>query len=192
MQHEDASSPTARPPAASACVLFSGGSARFASSIEFMMIPYDLYQLRVQVLTMARKITNSRGPVFTIGKLAALSGVHLETIRYFERIGLLAQPERSGGGHRLFSAKHLARLNFIRRAREMGFSQDEVRALLSLSDGELASCGEVKTLAENHLSKIRRKLRDLKRLERLLASTVVQCTGGKVPRCPVIEAIAST
>jgi len=155
------------------------------------MITYDLYQLRVQVLSMARNITNSRGPVFTIGELAALSGVHLETIRYFERIGLLARPERSGGGHRLFSPGHLARLNFIRRAREMGFSQDEVRALLSLSDGELASCGEVKMLAENHLAKIRRKLRDLKRLERLLASTVAQCTGGKLPKCPVIEAIAS-
>jgi MerR family mercuric resistance operon transcriptional regulator len=156
-----------------------------------MMIVYDLYQLRVQVLSMARNITNARGPVFAIGELAALSGVHLETIRYFERIGLLARPQRSAGGHRLFSTRHLARLNFIRRAREMGFSQDEVRTLLSLSDGELASCGEVKLLAENHLRDIRLKIRDLKRLERLLASTVTQCTGGKVPKCPVIEAIAS-
>lgn len=155
------------------------------------MIAYRPYQLRVQVLHMAGNITNSRGRVFTIGELASLSGIHLETIRYFERIGLLARPERSAGGHRLFSTKHLARLNFIRRAREMDFSQDEVRALLSLSDGELASCGEVKMLAENHLREIRLKIRDLKRLERLLASTVVQCIGGKVPKCPVIEAIAS-
>ena len=156
-----------------------------------MMVAYDPYQLRVQVISMAKNITNSRGRIFTIGELASLSGVHLETIRYFERIGLLARPERSSGGHRLFSTKHLDRLHFIRRAREMGFSQDEVRALLSLSDGELASCGEVKMLAESHLTKIRLKLRDLKRLERLLASTIVQCTGGKVPKCPVIEAIAS-
>src|SRR5438105_9524200 len=140
---------------------------------------------------MARRITNSREQAFTIGQLASLSGVHLETIRYFERIGLLTRPERSAGGHRLFTNAHLARLKFIRRAREMGFSQDEVRALLSLSDGELTSCGEVRLLAESHLAKIRVKLHDLKRLERLLASTVARCTGGKVPKCPVIEAIAS-
>lgn len=124
-----------------------------------------------------------------MGELALRSRVHVETIRYFERIGLLARPERSTGGHRLFSEAHLARLNFIRRAREMGFSQNEVRTLLSLSDGELASCGEVKTLAQSHLTKIRQQIRDLKRLERLLASTVAQCTGGKAPKCPVIEAI---
>ena len=106
---------------------------------------------------MGRNITSSRGRIFTIGELASRSGVHLETIRYFERIGLLARSERSAGGHRLFSAGHLARLNFIRRAREMGFSQSEVRALLSLSDGELMSCGEVKRLAENHLTSIRQK-----------------------------------
>ena len=140
---------------------------------------------------MKRNVTHSPGPVFTIGKLAAISGVNLETIRYFERIGLLARPERSTGGHRLFSAPHLARLNFIRRAREMGFSQKEVRALLSLSDGGLASCGEVKALAENHLMAIRRKISGLKRLEILLSSTAAQCTGGKAPKCPVIEAIGS-
>ncbi|MBC8036584.1 MAG: helix-turn-helix domain-containing protein [Rhizobiales bacterium] len=140
---------------------------------------------------MKRTVTHSPGRVFTIGGLAAVSGVHLETIRYFERIGLLARSERSAGGHRVFSAGHLARLNFIRRAREMGFSQNEVRALLSLSDGELASCGEVKALAENHLMAIRRKIRDLKRLERLLSATAAQCTGGKTPNCPVIEAIGN-
>ncbi len=140
---------------------------------------------------MKRNVTHLPGRVFTTGELAAASGVHLETIRYFERIGLLAHPERSSGGHRLFSTVHLARLNFIRRAREMGFSQNGVRALLSLSDGELASWGEVRALAENHLMAIRHKIRDLKRLERLLSSTAAQCTGGKAPKCPVIEAIAS-
>jgi MerR family transcriptional regulator, mercuric resistance operon regulatory protein len=139
---------------------------------------------------MGRKISKPRGEAHTIGELASLSGVRAETIRYFERIGLLPQPERTAGGHRLFSAAELERLNFIRRAREIGFSQSEVRALLSLSSGELTSCGEVKTLAENHLTIIRQKIRDLRRLEQLLSSTVTQCTGGKVPTCPVIEAIA--
>jgi MerR family mercuric resistance operon transcriptional regulator len=140
---------------------------------------------------MARKVTNQRDQAFTIGEMALLSGVHLETIRYFERIGLLTRPARNAAGHRLFGTAHLARLTFIRRAREMGFSQDEVRALLSLSDGEMTSCGEVRTLAENHLTKIRHKIRDLRRLERLLSSTVAQCSGGKVQRCPVIAAISA-
>ena len=141
---------------------------------------------------MARNITKPRGRVFTIGELASLSGVHLETIRYFERIGLLPRPERSTGGHRLFTAGHLGRLTFIKRAREMGFSPDAVRALLSLSDGGLTSCGEVKLLAENHLAQIRDKIRDLRRLERLLASTAARCTGGRVPKCPIIEAIGNS
>ena len=139
---------------------------------------------------MGRNITKSRAEAHTIGEVAALSGVRVETIRYFERIGLLAPSERTQGGHRLFSAADLARLSFIRRAREMGFSQGEVRALLSLSSGELTSCGDVKALAENHLTVIRAKIRDLKRLEQSLSSTVAQCSGGKVPTCPVIEAIA--
>lgn len=139
---------------------------------------------------MSRNITRSRGEAHTIGELAALSGVRVETIRYFERIGLMTEPERTIGGHRLFSSADLARLTFIRRAREMGFSQGEVRTLLSLSSGELTSCGEVKALAENHLAVIREKIGDLRRLEQLLASTVTACTGGRVPACPVIEAIA--
>ncbi|WP_119273650.1 MerR family transcriptional regulator [Taklimakanibacter deserti] len=139
---------------------------------------------------MSRNSTKPHGESHTIGELAALSGVRVETIRYFERIGLLTPPERTTGGHRLFSAADLARLNFVRRAREIGFSQREVRTLLSLSSGELTSCDEVKTLAENHLAVIRGKIRDLQRLDQLLSSTIAQCTGGKVPKCPVIEAIA--
>jgi MerR family mercuric resistance operon transcriptional regulator len=139
---------------------------------------------------MGRNITKSRAEAHTIGEVAALSRVRVETIRYFERIGLLAPSERTQGGHRLFSAADLARLRFIRRARAMGFSQGEVRALLSLSSGELTSCGDVKALADNHLTVIRAKIRDLKRLEQSLSSTVAQCSGGKVPTCPVIEAIA--
>jgi MerR family mercuric resistance operon transcriptional regulator len=140
---------------------------------------------------MGQGITGSHRQSYTIGKLASLSGVRVETIRYFERIGLLSHPERTAGGHRLFSSADLARLNFVRRAREMGFSQADVRVLLSLSSGELTSCSEVKALAESHLTVIRQKIHDLKELEKTLSSTVAQCTGGKVPKCPVIEAIAA-
>jgi MerR family mercuric resistance operon transcriptional regulator len=128
---------------------------------------------------------------FAIGELALLSGVRIETIRYFERIGLLTHPQRTAGGHRLFSSADLERLNFVRRAREMGFTQAEVRILLSLSAGDLTPCGEVKAMAEKHLGMIRKKIDDLRELEKSLSSTVAQCSGGKASKCPVIEAIAS-
>ena len=127
---------------------------------------------------------------FAIGELASLSGVRVETIRYFERIGLLSHPQRTAGGHRLFSSADLDRLNFVHRARDMGFSQAEVRVLLSLSAGDLTPCGDVKAMAEKHLSMIRKKIDDLQELEKSLSSTIAQCTGGKVSKCPVIEAIA--
>jgi MerR family transcriptional regulator, mercuric resistance operon regulatory protein len=134
---------------------------------------------------------SSRHAPYTIGELASLSGVRVETIRYFERIGLLARPNRTVGGHRLFSAADLDRLNFVRRAREMGFSQAEVRVLLSLSAAEVIACGEVKAIAEKHLGMIRQKIHDLRELEKSLSSTVAQCTGGKVAECPVIEGISA-
>jgi MerR family mercuric resistance operon transcriptional regulator len=135
--------------------------------------------------------TISRRDAYPIGELASLSGVRVETIRYFERIGLLTHPQRTAGGHRLFSSADLDRLNFVRRAREMGFSQAEVRVLLSLSASELISCGDVKAIAEKHLRLVRRKINDLRELEKSLSSTVAQCTGGKVAKCPVLEGIAA-
>jgi len=125
-----------------------------------------------------------------MGEIARLTGVNIETIRYFEKIGLIPPPGRSAGGHRQFTAEHAERLQFIRHARDMGFSQDEVRALLDLSDGSLTSCGEVKAIAESHLARLRQKIASMEKLERLLADTVTKCSGGKVPECPVIEVIA--
>lgn len=135
--------------------------------------------------------TNSQRDTYPIGELASLSGVRVETIRYFERIGLLTRPQRTAGGHRLFSSADLDRLNFVRRAREMGFSQAEVRVLLSLSGNELISCGDVKAIAEKHLKTVRQKISNLQELEKSLSSTVAQCAGGKVSRCAVIESIAA-
>lgn len=138
---------------------------------------------------MAKRITNSRGPRYGIGELSELTGVNSETIRYFERIGMLKPPERTEAGHRVFTEQHAERLKFIRHARDMGFSQDDVRALLKLSDGELTSCGEVKSIAAVHLDSIRQRIAKLQRLEALLDSTVAKCSGGKVPKCPVIDAL---
>jgi MerR family mercuric resistance operon transcriptional regulator len=128
---------------------------------------------------------------YAIGELASLTGVRIETIRYFERIGLLSHPQRTAGGHRLFSAADRDRLNFVRRAREMGFSQAHVRALLSLSADAGAPCGEIKTMAEKHLEVIRREIEGLQKVEIMLSAAVARCSGGKVAVCPVIEGIGS-
>ena len=141
---------------------------------------------------MAKRFTNSRVSVRAIGELASFTGTNSETIRYFERIGLLKPPERTDAGHRVFTEEHAERLLFIRHARDMGFSQNDVRTLLRLSDGELTSCGEVKSIAAAHLDSIRQRIAKLQRLETLLDSTVAKCAGGRVPKCPVIEALTES
>lgn len=123
----------------------------------------------------------------TIGKLAAATGVNLETIRYYERIALMPPPDRTQAGHRAYEAAHLRRLAFIRRARELGFSIEEIRALLALATPEDASCAKVREIAEAHLVDVRAKLADLARLERILAETLAECSGGSSPPCPVLD-----
>ena len=134
-------------------------------------------------------ITTSRGPVLTIGALSKGSGVNIETIRFYERAGVLQKPPRSMGGHRVYAQHHMKRLNFVRRCRELGFSLDEVRGLLHLVDGGRYTCAEVKTITLDHLADIRRKMADLRRLERTLAAVAGECRGGKVPECPFIDAL---
>jgi MerR family mercuric resistance operon transcriptional regulator len=124
----------------------------------------------------------------TIGKLSERAGVKIETIRYYEREGLLPRAPRTEGGHRLFDDAHLQRLMFIRRSRELGFSGAEVQALLGLVDGGY-TCGEVRDLTLKHLAAVRVKIADLRRLEKTLAEISSECHGGKVPDCPVIKAL---
>ena len=123
----------------------------------------------------------------SIGGLARRTGVHIETIRYFEKVGLLDAPDRTEGGHRAYAEHHVRALSFIKRARQLGFTPKEVRAILNLGGPEKACCDEVQEIAVHHLEQVRRKIADLARLERLLASTVERCSGGHVPNCPVIE-----
>jgi len=124
----------------------------------------------------------------TIGKLSKATGVNVETIRYYEKIGLLPEPPRSAGGHRLYSDGHLKRLGFIRRGRELGFTLEEIRNLLGLVDGGY-TCGEVRAAALEHLANIRRKIADLKRMERTLSGTAARCKGGDAPDCPIVDAL---
>lgn len=125
----------------------------------------------------------------TRGELAKRAGCHLETVRYYEKIGLLPPPARSEGGHRLYKVDDQRRLRFILRGRELGFSIDELRSLLSLVDSKAYTCGEIHYLTISHLGSIRQKIADLKRLERTLAQISNECSGGAVPECPVIDAL---
>jgi MerR family mercuric resistance operon transcriptional regulator len=100
---------------------------------------------------------------------------------------MLAAPPRTASGRRMYDAKDLRTLVFIRRSRELGFSLDDIRALLHLGSPDRASCREVREIAAHHLQHIRTKLGDLKKLERLLAKTVAKCSGKTAPDCPVLD-----
>jgi MerR family mercuric resistance operon transcriptional regulator len=124
-----------------------------------------------------------------IGRLSKHTGTNIETIRYYERVGLLPAPARSSGGYRLYGTDHLKRLSFIRRARALGFSIGEVRTLLRLADERERPCAEVRVVADAHLNDVRTKIADLRRMERVLKATVERCASGERARCPVIEAL---
>lgn len=124
-----------------------------------------------------------------IGSLSKQTGCNIETIRYYEREGLLPDPPRTDGGHRMYAEEHLKRLTFIRRSRELGFTLEEIRGLLRMVDGEHYSCAEVKSLTLEHLHDVRGKLADLKKLEKVLKQLADQCTGDETPDCPIVEAL---
>lgn len=127
-----------------------------------------------------------------IGALSQRSGCNIETIRYYERIGLMAAPGRTAGGHRVYDDDHAKRLFFIVRGRQLGFSIDEIRTLLHLVDGGDLSCAEVMAVTQGHLAHIQRRIKDLRKLERVLKDMLAQCSGTEVPECPIIDCLEST
>ncbi len=126
-----------------------------------------------------------------IGTFSERTGCHIETIRYYERIKLLPKPPRTEGGHRLYDREQVKRLVFIRRSRELGFSLEEIHTLLRLVDGKRYTCQEVKSIAENHLQDIKKKVSDLRRLQKTLVAISGECEGGLVPDCPIIDTLFS-
>lgn len=134
-----------------------------------------------------RAATAWRAEHLQIGELSRLSGVNIETIRYYERIRMLPPPPRTASGRRVYGSTGLRTLVFIRRSRELGFSLDRIRAMLRLGGPGKASCREVREIAAHHLDDVRAKLGDLKKLERLLARTVARCSGRTAPDCPVLD-----
>jgi MerR family mercuric resistance operon transcriptional regulator len=125
---------------------------------------------------------------FQIGELSRRTGCNIETIRYYERIGLLPRPPRRGS-YRSYDPADVGRLAFVRRARELGFTLDEVRALLALAAGGAESCHEARTLAAAHLIDVRTRIADLRRMERTLAAHVRSCDAGNNAACPLIESL---
>lgn len=123
--------------------------------------------------------------------LARRTGCNLETIRYYEKIGMMPEPPRTASGYRVYDETHVGSLRFILRGRELGFSIEELRGLLQLVDRGTQTCAEVKALTEQHLADVRAKIADLRRIEKVLAATAAQCSGEQVPECPVLEALAS-
>lgn len=128
--------------------------------------------------------------MLTIGKLSMQAGVKVPTIRYYEQIGLLPQAERSGGNQRLYSQKALERLAFVRHARDLGFSLDAIRALLSLSDRPEQSCAAADAIARAQLAEVESRLVRLTALKAELKRMVAQCAGGRIADCRVIEVLS--
>jgi MerR family transcriptional regulator, mercuric resistance operon regulatory protein len=122
-----------------------------------------------------------------IGELSRLTGVNIETIRYYEKIKMLRAPPRTEGGRRVYGPAETRLLAFIRRGRELGFGLEDIRALLALGAPGKASCADAREIAAHHLDEIRSKIADLRKLERLLAKTIAQCSGTRVPDCPILD-----
>ncbi len=127
--------------------------------------------------------------VFTIGELSRRADCNIETVRYYERIDIMPQPARNSGGHRLYDEEALKRLVFVRRCRALGFTLDQVRDLLHFVDRGDYTCADVKDMTVAHRAEMRRKITDLERMDQVLADMAKSCEGGRVPECPIIDAL---
>ncbi|MGA0531212.1 MerR family transcriptional regulator [Hansschlegelia sp. KR7-227] len=128
--------------------------------------------------------------MIAIGELGRATDTKVETIRYYERIGLLAAPRRTPGNYRAYDGAHLNRLSFIRRSRDLGFSIDQIRALLDLADHKDRPCAAVDEIAKGHLAEVERKIADLTALRAELKSMIQQCGHGAVRDCRIIETLS--
>ena len=147
-------------------------------------------------LILAKTETSLFGPGlagdFSIGDLSRLTQCNIETIRYYERIGILNKPRRTDGGRRIYNQNEMKRLLFVRRSRQLGFKLNEVRELLHLVDGEQYTCAEVERITIDHADEVRKKIKDLKKIEQVLRSMAAKCKGKNIPDCPVIDVLFNT
>jgi Hg(II)-responsive transcriptional regulator len=124
----------------------------------------------------------------TIAKAARAAGVGVETVRYYERRGLIAQPPKSNGAYRRYGSDHVGRIRFVKRAQELGFTLEEIESLLKLEDG--ADRRSIQKIAAARLDQVRSRIADLRRIESTLAHALDECRKGDTPDCPIIGAIA--
>lgn len=127
----------------------------------------------------------------TRGRIAKEAGVNIETIRFFERIGLMPNPLRTASGYRIYRNDDLKRLKFIRRTKELGFSNQEIKGLLQMVDGTYA-CDDVKDIALNNVEIIQKKISDLDKMKDALTNMASECSGGRSPDCAIIDRLFDT
>ena len=128
---------------------------------------------------------------YSIGQLAKESGCKVETVHYYEKIGLMPEPPRTEGGHRVFALSHVKRLNFIRRSRELGFKIEQIKDLLKFIDEPNHYCGEVRAIAMLQARAVQEKIDDLQRLQLALNEMVIKCKGSNnsIDDCPIVDAL---
>lgn len=129
------------------------------------------------------------GQAYTRGQLAKLADVHGETIRYYESVGLMPDPPRTPSGHRRYAQDHLARLRFIRRARELGFEIVQTRELIAMADGAI-DCTRAEKMARGNAALIKAKIRDFQAMLMALETMADRCAHEQTPGCPLVQALA--
>lgn len=127
---------------------------------------------------------------YLIGQAAKMTKINIETIRYYERVGVMPKPYRSAGNQRVYGQPLIDRLNFIRRSRELGFSLKEIIDLLTLDGTNLLTCNKVHAIASEHLKQVEIKITDLQNISRVLRDLTEQCSRGEIPDCPITEALS--
>lgn len=125
-----------------------------------------------------------------IGEISRVTGTNVETVRYYERIGLLPKPSRTDGNYRDYAVEDVERLRFIRQARGLGFEIADIRSLLDLSEHPERDCCEVDQITTSHLASVENKIRRLEQLRRELDRMLTQCRGGQVADCRILQALA--
>jgi MerR family mercuric resistance operon transcriptional regulator len=136
-------------------------------------------------------LTKPRAERLLIGALSARTGVNIETIRYYERIGLLPVPPRTEGRHRVYDQNHVRRLTFVRRSRELGFALGDIRTLIALADRGETACAETREMTLRHLDDVRGKIASLKKLQRALSEMTDACRPGRQRSCPILDALSA-
>jgi MerR family mercuric resistance operon transcriptional regulator len=126
-----------------------------------------------------------------IGEISTRTGVNIETIRYYERIGLIPAPPRKNGRRRIYDESHVRRLRFVRRSRGLGFALDDIRTLLALADRGEQACSETREMAVRHLADVRGKIASLRKLERALREMTDACRPGRQSSCPILDALSA-